>query len=147
MTDETVRETIRTALHEEWWRSIREKIEDAPDGHVERLTSAIMQRLDAVGLAKATMVEVTMDQTTQDGVMSLIRAQVQAQKTKPTIEAAAEAVRATRQRLANLLTERCPGPHRFVQHRDHRPPWCRACRYTAGGQPVPPREPDGGTPA
>lgn len=45
MTSTSLRETIRTALHDEWWRSIREKIEDAPDGHVERLTDAIMRVL------------------------------------------------------------------------------------------------------
>lgn len=53
-----------------------------------------------------------------------------------TIEAAAAAVVTTRQRLADLLTAACPGPHRFVQHRDHLPPWCNACRYTAVGQPI-----------
>lgn len=39
----TLRATIRTALHDEWWRSIREQIEDSPEGHVERLTDVVMQ--------------------------------------------------------------------------------------------------------
>lgn len=56
------------------------------------------------------------------------------------IETAAALVTEARQRLADLLTAACPGPHRFVQHRDHRPPWCKACRYTAIGQPVPTAE-------
>lgn len=53
-----------------------------------------------------------------------------------TIEAAAAAVTTTRQRLANLLSAACPGPHWFVQHRDRLPPWCEACRYTAIGQRI-----------
>lgn len=47
MTSTPLRETIRTALHDEWWRSIREKIEDAPEGHVERLTDKVMRALKA----------------------------------------------------------------------------------------------------
>lgn len=38
--------------------------------------------------------------------------------------------------LSALLLASCPGPHRYVQHRDGRPPWCRACGYTAAGDPV-----------
>ena len=57
-----------------------------------------------------------------------------------TIEAAAQALSAARQRLADLLTAACPGPHRFVQHRDGKSPWCNACRHTALGQHIPPRE-------
>lgn len=53
-----------------------------------------------------------------------------------TIQAAADAVTTSRQQLAQLLIEECPGPHRFDQHRDHRPPWCNACRYTALGQHI-----------
>lgn len=37
----SLRDTIRTALHDEWWRSIREKIEDSPEGHVDRLTDVV----------------------------------------------------------------------------------------------------------
>lgn len=49
MTSTPLRETIRTALHDEWWRSIREKIEDSPDGHVERLTDVVAKALgDAI---------------------------------------------------------------------------------------------------
>jgi len=52
------------------------------------------------------------------------------------IETAAQLVADARNRLSGLLTAACPGPHRFVQHRDHLPPWCNACRYTALGQPI-----------
>lgn len=41
--------------------------------------------------------------------------------------------------LANDVADACPGPHRVVQHRDHKPPWCRACRRTAYGLPIPAR--------
>lgn len=36
--------------------------------------------------------------------------------------------------LAGLILSVCPGPHRPVQHRDHRPAWCRVCGYTTTGE-------------
>lgn len=42
--------------------------------------------------------------------------------------------------LSGLIMAACPGPHKFVQHRDNRPPWCNRCRYTADGEVVPERE-------
>lgn len=45
MTSTPLREMIHTALHDEWWRSIREKIEDTPEGHVERLTNVVMKAI------------------------------------------------------------------------------------------------------
>jgi hypothetical protein len=41
-----------------------------------------------------------------------------------------------RGRLARLhakIAEQCPGEHRYVRHRDNRPPWCDACGYTDVG--------------
>jgi hypothetical protein len=35
--------------------------------------------------------------------------------------------------LAALILSVCPGPHRYVQRRDRRPPWCGACGYTSHG--------------
>lgn len=35
--------------------------------------------------------------------------------------------------LTQLLRKYCPGPHKPVQHRDHKPPWCNACRRTSDG--------------
>lgn len=40
-----VRVLVRNALRNEWMRSIREQIEDSPDGHVERMTHAVMVAL------------------------------------------------------------------------------------------------------
>lgn len=52
----------------------------------------------------------------------------------------ADAINQTARRLNEVRTELaaqlsafCPGPHRLVQHRDTRQPWCEACRYTADG--------------
>lgn len=36
-------------------------------------------------------------------------------------------------RLADLIRGMCPGPHRYVQHRDTLPPWCPACGYGQTG--------------
>jgi hypothetical protein len=36
-------------------------------------------------------------------------------------------------RLAEVLRENCPGRHRYVQHRDARPPWCPECGYGQDG--------------
>lgn len=41
-------------------------------------------------------------------------------------------------RAEQLIASNCPGPHRYVQHRDHKPPWCNQCRYTEAGYKVPP---------
>jgi hypothetical protein len=30
-------------------------------------------------------------------------------------------------RLAHYVSLLCPGPHRLIQHRDRRPPWCPEC--------------------
>lgn len=35
--------------------------------------------------------------------------------------------------LIMLLETSCPGPHKYVQHRDRKPPWCNACGYTGAG--------------
>jgi hypothetical protein len=38
-----------------------------------------------------------------------------------------------RDRLARLqakIRDRCPGEHRYVRHRDGKPPWCDACGFT-----------------
>jgi hypothetical protein len=45
-------------------------------------------------------------------------------------------IRRSQESLAALLLAVCPGPHRLVQHRDRRPPWCKACRYTSDGRQV-----------
>lgn len=37
------------------------------------------------------------------------------------------------QRLKDTVAEKCPGPHKPVQHRDHRPPWCQVCGRTTRG--------------
>lgn len=52
------------------------------------------------------------------------------------IDAAARKAARARERLLTLMAEACPGPHEFVQHRDNRSPWCRACRRDAGGRRV-----------
>jgi hypothetical protein len=44
-----IRKVVRDALRDEWMRSIREQIEDTPDGHVERLTDAVMRALEDSG--------------------------------------------------------------------------------------------------
>ncbi len=36
-------------------------------------------------------------------------------------------------RVAAEVRAACPGPHKLVQHRDGKSPWCRVCGYTAGG--------------
>ena len=41
-----------------------------------------------------------------------------------------------RGRLARLqarLRDQCPGDHRYVRHRDGKPPWCDSCGYTDVG--------------
>lgn len=38
--------------------------------------------------------------------------------------------------LLTLVEAMCPGPHKPVLHRDHKPPWCKACRRTALGDLV-----------
>jgi len=45
-------------------------------------------------------------------------------------------------RLQTLLEEHCPGPHRYVQHRDGRMPWCPRCGYQSNGRPAQPRTGD-----
>jgi len=118
MTDQQLRDAVRTALHDEWWRGIREKIADSPDGHVDRLTDAIMRDLAAAGFEFRIACE----------ALAVRRAD--------RIEVAAQLVVDARNRLSGMLTAACPGPHHFVQHRDHRPPWCDACRYTPDGIPI-----------
>ena len=39
-------------------------------------------------------------------------------------------------RLLEAVWSACPGPHRPVQHRDRKPPWCRECGRTADGTPI-----------
>lgn len=36
-------------------------------------------------------------------------------------------------RLAEVIRAGCPGPHRYVQHRDARPAWCPECGYGQDG--------------
>ena len=38
--------------------------------------------------------------------------------------------------LNRHVRDACPGVHRPVQHRDMRPPWCRACGRDALGRQV-----------
>lgn len=52
------------------------------------------------------------------------------------IARATEAVHEARLDLEVAIRKACPQPHRFVQHRDKRPPWCPACRYTADGERI-----------
>jgi len=47
----------------------------------------------------------------------------------------AEVKRAS-QALEKVLEQSCPGPHRYVQHRDRRSAWCSACGRTASGEKV-----------
>jgi hypothetical protein len=42
-------------------------------------------------------------------------------------------------RVEALIAGQCPGPHKYVQHRDMNPPWCPACRYTEAGVKIPRR--------
>ncbi|GAA2527719.1 hypothetical protein GCM10010201_28180 [Pilimelia columellifera subsp. columellifera] len=42
-------------------------------------------------------------------------------------------------RLSDYVKYLCPGPHKPTQHRDARPPWCKACGRTATGGLVPSR--------
>lgn len=44
------------------------------------------------------------------------------------------------ERLLDAVAELCPGPHLPVQHRDHKPRWCRRCGRTADGIPVAKRD-------
>lgn len=43
-------------------------------------------------------------------------------------------------RLEAVIAGHCPGPHAYIQHRDSQPPWCSACRYTAGGALIPQKD-------
>jgi hypothetical protein len=52
------------------------------------------------------------------------------------IAVAAAKARRWRQELGLRLAMHCPGPHGYVQHRDHKPPWCPKCGYTADGDLV-----------
>jgi hypothetical protein len=36
-------------------------------------------------------------------------------------------------RLQATLRDRCPGEHRYVQHRDGKLPWCDSCGFTDAG--------------
>lgn len=38
--------------------------------------------------------------------------------------------------LIGAVIAACPGPHRLVQHRDGRLPWCPKCRRTEQGHQV-----------
>jgi hypothetical protein len=53
------------------------------------------------------------------------------------IRAAAYDAQSARTQLGTLIAESCPGPHHYIQHRDHKPPWCPACRYTPDGTYIP----------
>lgn len=52
------------------------------------------------------------------------------------ISAAAAEVWAAAERLEALIAAQCAGPHRYVQHRDRRGPWCRVCGYGEDGYQV-----------
>jgi hypothetical protein len=41
--------------------------------------------------------------------------------------------------LDDALADACAGPHRYVKHRDQRPPWCPVCHRTPRGALVEPR--------
>lgn len=43
-----------------------------------------------------------------------------------------------RAELSKFVHDHCPGPHRLVQHRDGRPPWCKACRRNRRGGRIDP---------
>jgi hypothetical protein len=53
------------------------------------------------------------------------------------IQIGARVVAVAAARLEDLIASHCPGPHAYVQHRDRKPPWCNACRYTAAGALIP----------
>lgn len=53
------------------------------------------------------------------------------------IRLAIDEVRDALGRAEALIASHCPGPHLYVQHRDHRPPWCDECRRTAIGHKIP----------
>jgi hypothetical protein len=53
------------------------------------------------------------------------------------IQIGARVVAVAAARLEELIARHCPGPHGYVQHRDRKPPWCPACRYTAAGALIP----------
>lgn len=55
------------------------------------------------------------------------------------IRAAIAQVWAAANHAEALIAEHCPGPHDYVQHRDRKPPWCNACRYTESGEKIPPK--------
>jgi hypothetical protein len=59
-------------------------------------------------------------------------------ETDDTIDAAAARAMRAHDRLHKLMAAHCPGPHEFVQHRDGRPPWCRACHRINDGRWVDP---------
>lgn len=43
-------------------------------------------------------------------------------------------LREAREELTAAIEANCPGPHRFVQHRDGLLPWCESCWRTATGE-------------
>lgn len=56
-------------------------------------------------------------QNEDDQVLTLLRAEVNRAE----------------QALKDMVVEKCPGPHKPIQHRDHRPPWCQTCGRTTRG--------------
>jgi hypothetical protein len=49
------------------------------------------------------------------------------------IAAVVATARAARERAEELIAANCAGPHRYVQHRDGREPWCPVCGYGDSG--------------
>jgi hypothetical protein len=100
MTSKALHETIRTALHGEWWRSIHEKIEASPDEHVERLTQVVMSALEPT-LAKPT-VELVVKSADGAKMLDFMRAQIAAKaEPRKTVTLAFEDA----QRLFDLATD------------------------------------------
>ena len=60
--------------------------------------------------------------------------------TRQSIAIAVMVVGVRQAKLEQLILDACPGPHAYVQHRDRRPPWCKACRYTRSGHLIPERQ-------
>jgi hypothetical protein len=56
--------------------------------------------------------------------------------TSDDIDRAADGLRDALELVHQLMREACPGPHRVMQHRDNRPPWCRYCRRLSDGRHI-----------
>jgi hypothetical protein len=117
-----------------------------PD-HTYRTPSDVIARLHTpdgrtlFGTARATLTDIH-----PDGHITLTLTGTGTLGTRPRhprnaaeIKAAATAANTARTELQKLLTASCPGHHRYIQHRDGKPPWCPSCHYTPDGTPTGPR--------